>query len=189
MNLYSRFQTLARDLFRFSRSGLTLDPRLETRNGHPSARLKLRQRNAISRIFEHNFHWHVDVDLVDRTADDVAAKTRAIVQVDPRGDVRYVGAKAAERLADHFADDGEGKDFPFATDLNPFKLVAGAIPADRPRAKNPSAAVSALLHHQFAGFGTVPERSVNWGYFGGWFFYCFFFCHGKLLSLFVIVAR
>ena len=122
---------------------------------------ELRQRDAVAAVFEHHFHRHIDADFIDWTADDVAAESRPIVQVDPCGDIGNVRREAAQRLADDFANDGEGKNFALAADLHPFEFVAGAIAANRPRAKDPCAAVLALLHHELAGFGAVPKRLVD----------------------------
>ena len=142
------------------------------------AGFKLRQRNAVAAVFEYHFHRHVDVDFIDWTADDVAAEARTVVQVDPCGDVGNVRREAAQRLADDFANDGEGKNFALAADLYPFEFVAGAIAANRPRAKDPCAAVLALLHHELAGFGAVPKRLVDRSNFRQWFF-DFLLCHSK----------
>src|SRR5262249_49898008 len=84
------------------------------------AGLELRQLNAAAGIFEYPFHRHVDVDLIDGAADDVAAETRAVVQVDPRRDIRNVGREAAQRLTDNLAYHGEGENFARASDLYPF---------------------------------------------------------------------
>ena len=42
-----------------------------------------------------------------------------------------------------------------------FELVTGAVAANRPRAKDPRPAVLALLHHELAGFGAVPEGLID----------------------------
>ena len=68
------------------------------------AGFKLRQRNAVAAVFEYHFHRHIDADFIDWTADDVAAESRPIVQVDPCGDVGNVRREAAQRLADDFAN-------------------------------------------------------------------------------------
>ena len=146
-------------------------------------RLKLRQRDSVAAVFEDDLHRHIDVDFVDRATDDVAAKARAVVQIDPGRDVRDVGRETAQRLADDFANHREAKDFTFAADLNPFEFVAGAVAANRPRAEDPGAAVPAFLNHQFAGFGAFPERLVDGSDFGKWFLkYFVLICHIKLQS-------
>ena len=110
------------------------------------------------------------MDFVDRTTDDVAAEARAVVQIDPGRDVRDVGRETAQRLADDFANDREAKDFTFAADLNPFEFVAGAVAANRPRAKDPRSTVLALLHHELADFGAIPEGLIDGSDFGERFF-------------------
>ena len=130
------------------------------------ARSKFRQRHPFTAIFEDNLHRHVDVDLFDGATDDVAAESRPVVEIDPGGDVGNIRSEALERVADDFTDDGETKDFAFAADLHPFQFFAGAVAANRPRAEHPGAAVLALLHHELAGPGSVPERLVDGSDFG-----------------------
>ena len=122
---------------------------------------KFRQRHPFTAIFEDYFHRHADLHLVNRAADDVAAESWTIVQIDPGGDVGNIRSEALERVADDFTDNGETKDFAFAADLHPFQFFAGAVAANRPRAEHPGAAVLALLHHELAGPGSVPERLVD----------------------------
>ena len=142
----------------------TLDSRHETLAG--LARFELWQRDTVAAVFEHDFDRHVDFDLLDGTTDDVAAKARAVVQINPGGDIGNVGTKAAERGADDFTNDREAKDFAFAADLHPVEFFAGAIAAHGTRRKHPGRAVGAFLHHQFAGFGAIPEGLVDRRYFG-----------------------
>jgi hypothetical protein len=143
--------------------------------------LELGQSDAFTGILKNDFNVHADLHVFDRTADDVAAESRPIIQVDPRGDVGNVRREASEGLADDFANYGEGKNFALAADRYPFEFVAGAIAANRPRAKDPRAAVLALLHHELAGFGAVPKRLVDRSDLREWFSN-FFFCHSKNLS-------
>jgi hypothetical protein len=124
-------------------------------------RFEFRQRHPFTAIFEDDLYGHVDVDFFDGAAGDVAAESRPVVEIDPGCDVRNVGAEAAQCLANDFANHGEGKNFALATDLYPFEFVAGAVAANRPRAKNPRPAVLAFLHHELAGFGAVPKRLVD----------------------------
>ena len=133
------------------------------------ARFELRQRNAFTAVFEDHFHGHVDVDLFDGATDDVAAKSRPIVEVDPGRDVRNIRREAAQRLADDFAYHGEGKNSAPAADLYPFEFVAGAIAANRPGTKDPCAAIFALLHQELAGFGALPKRLIDGSDFRKWF--------------------
>ena len=105
------------------------------------------------------------MDLVDWAADDVATKARSLVEIDPCGDVRDIRSETAQRLTDDFSDDREGKYFSLAADFDPFELIAGAIAANRSRAKNPGAAVLAFLNHQLAGSGAIPERLIYRRYF------------------------
>ena len=131
------------------------------RSRRGSAGSKLRQGDAFAGVFEHNLHRHVDVNLFDGAADNVAAESRAFVEIHPCRYIRNVGRKAAQRLAHDFANDGEGKDFASAAELHPFEVATVALDADRPRAKNPRLTILAALHHQLAGFGAVPEGLVD----------------------------
>ena len=144
--------------------------------------LELRQCDSVTAVFENDLHRHIDMDLVDWAADDVAAKARSLVEIDPRGDVGDIRSETAQRLTDDFADDREGKYLSLATDFYPFELVAGAIAANRSRAKNPGAAVLAFLNHQLAGCGAIPERLIDRRYLGKWLFDCsVLVCHVELL--------
>src|SRR5258705_5195455 len=179
---------LRRVLCRYFFSGLCLAALKKPRSVTPETRnrltrLEFRQRDSVAGVFENDFHGHVDVDFFDRATDHVAAEARTVVQIDPGRDIGDVRRETAQRLADDFANDREAKDFTFAADLNPFELVTGAIAANRPRAEDPGAAVPAFLHHQFAGFGALPERLVDRSDFGKWFLkYFVLFCHIKLQS-------
>ena len=101
-----------------------------------SCRHELRQCHTLSAIFENNSHRHIDVNLVNRAADDIAAEARTFIEIDPGGDVGNVRSKAAQRLTDNFTYHGEGKYLAFAADFYPLKFVAGAVATNRPPCKN-----------------------------------------------------
>jgi uncharacterized membrane protein len=155
-----------------------------------SSRLELRQCDSVAALFENDLHRHIDMDLVDRAADDVAAKARSLVEIDPRRDVRDIRSETAQRLTDDFADDREGKYFSLAADFYPFELIAGAIAANRSRAKNPGAAVLAFLNHQLARFRAVPERLIDGRYLGKGLFDCsVVVCHMEILMPVSVFAK
>jgi hypothetical protein len=141
-----------------------------------ASRLELGQRDAFTGIVKNDFNVHANLHVFNRAADDVAAESRPLVEIDPGRDVGNVGREAAQRLTDDFANHSEGKNFALAADLYPFEFVAGAVAANRPGAKDPRAAVLALLHHELAGFGAVPESLVDRGDFREGFSNLFF-CH------------
>jgi hypothetical protein len=129
------------------------------------SRDELRQCHALAAVFENDSNRHIDMNLVNRAADDIAAEARTFIEIDPGSDVGNVRSEAPQRLTDHFSDYGEGKYLAFATDFHPLEFVAGAIATNRSRAKHPAAAVLAFLNHQLAGSGAVPERLIHRRYF------------------------
>jgi hypothetical protein len=121
------------------------------------------------------------MNLVNRAADDIAAKARPFIEIDPSGNVGNIRSEAPQRLTDHFSDYREGKYLAFATDFYPLEFVAGAIATNGSRAKHPGAAVLALLNHQLAGSGAIPERFVYGRYFrNGLFGHTILVAHIKL---------
>ena len=46
------------------------------------------------RIFEDGLHWHIDLHLLDGATDDVAAQARAVVEIDPGGDIGDIGSRS-----------------------------------------------------------------------------------------------
>ena len=140
------------------------------------------QCDAAAGVFEDNLHRHVDLYFVKGAIDDIAAKSRAIVEIDPGGDVGNVRAESGKRSAYHFAYYRKGEDFTSLADLDPLELVARAVAANRARAKNPGAAVLAFLHHQFAGARRIPKGFVHRSDLRQWFLK-FLFRHTRNLSL------
>jgi hypothetical protein len=102
-----------------------------------TSRLELWQCNPLTGIFEDDFDAHADLHSFDGAADDIAAKSRSFVEIDPGGDVRDIGGKASERVSDDLTDDREGKDLAGSTHLHPFQFVAVALDANRPGTKHP----------------------------------------------------
>ena len=142
---------------------------------------ELWQCHTLAGVLENDLHRHIDMNLVDRTADDIAAEARSFIEIDPGGDVGNVRSKAAQRLTDNFSYHGEGKYFAFAADFYPLEFVAGAIATNGSRAKHPGAAVLAFLNHQFAGFSAVPELLIYRGDLRNWLFdYAILIRHIKL---------
>src|SRR5215813_13135580 len=87
------------------------------------SRLEFGQEDSPAGVLEQHRDRHADFHPLDRAADDVAANPRALLEVDPGGDVGDVLLEAAERAADDLADDGEREDFAAAAQLRPFKLA------------------------------------------------------------------
>src|SRR2546426_742282 len=137
----------------------------ESKRG-PFAGLELRENHALAAVVEYYFHSHADLNAAHRRADDVAAEARSFVKVNPGRDVWNVRRETAQGLPNDFADHREREDLTFSAQLHPFEFVACTFTADRSRAENPTAALLAFLHHQFAGFSALPKRLVNRSDFG-----------------------
>jgi hypothetical protein len=57
--------------------------------------LELWQCDSVAAVFKNDLHRHIDIDVVDRAADDVAAETRPLVEIDPRGDIGNIRTETA----------------------------------------------------------------------------------------------